>query len=247
LSAIATKNGPVEANRVRASLSAFYAWCLREGLAAQNLVVGTGRRQEKSRDRVLTLAELKTLWNATSGTDDYSAILRLLTLTGSRISEMAGLAWSEIHEDKIVLPAARTKNAREHSIPLTAPMRAILDARPRRGEFVFGAREGRPFSGRAKSQYYVNARIAAAGESLAPWTPHDLRRSCATGMAELGIQPHIIEAVLNHASGHRAGVAGIYNRASYETEKRQALTLWSEHLLAVVEGRAAKVVPLRSA
>jgi hypothetical protein len=75
---------------------------------------------------------------------------------------------------------------------------------------------------------------------------HDLRRSVATHMAELGVQPHIVEAVLNHVSGHKAGVAGIYNKAAYEREKRQALAIWADHVMAAVEGRASNVVPLRA-
>jgi hypothetical protein len=73
-----------------------------------------------------------------------------------------------------------------------------------------------------------------------------LRRSAATGMAEIGIKPHIVEAVLNHVSGHKAGIAGVYNRASYEKEKRAALDRWAEHVMAAVEGRATNIVPLRA-
>jgi integrase len=80
---------------------------------------------------------------------------------------------------------------------------------------------------------------------VAHWTVHDLRRSVATGMAELGVQPHIIESVLNHVGGHKGGIAGVYNRAAYGEEKRKALNLWAEHVLATVEGRAATVVPMR--
>ena len=81
---------------------------------------------------------------------------------------------------------------------------------------------------------------------MRPWVLHDLRRSVATGMAELGIAPHIVEAVLNHVSGHKAGIAGVYNRATYEKEKRAALAMWADHVIAAVEGRASNVVPLRA-
>src|SRR5262249_4776224 len=108
---------------------------------------------------------------------------------------------------------------------------------------VFG-RDDTGFHGWQMARQSLDARIAPPFEH---WVPHDLRRTCATRMADLGVQPHIVEAVLNHVSGHKAGVAGIYNRASYDREKREALNLWAEHLMAVVEGRAATVVPLRSA
>jgi integrase len=86
----------------------------------------------------------------------------------------------------------------------------------------------------------------AADDAVLP-SGHDLRRTVATRMAELGVQPHIIEAVINHVSGHKGGVAGIYNRASYDKEKREALNLWAEHVMATVEGRIATVVPLKRA
>ena len=159
-------------------------------------------------------------------------------------ASIAALSWSEVGEGRIVLPPERTKNNREHVVPLSPEACAILE-RPRRGDFVFGRDIGRPFSGWSKSKERLDARITkTTGEGLAPWTVHDVRRSVATHMAELGIQPHVIEATLNHVSGHKAGVAGIYNRSSYEREVRAALALWSDHLLAAVEGRSAVVVPL---
>jgi integrase len=84
----------------------------------------------------------------------------------------------------------------------------------------------------------LDKRIAANGEPMPPWVVHDLRRSVATHMAEeLGVEPHIIEATLNHVSGHKAGIAGIYNRALYEREKRTALDLWAKHVTTLIEGR----------
>ena len=101
-------------------------------------MIGTERRQERSRDRVLDIGELKAIWDATAGDEDYNAIVRLLLLTGQRITEIGSLRWSEIEGDRIVLPPARTKNNRAHVVPLSPVARAILDARPRRGDFVFG-------------------------------------------------------------------------------------------------------------
>jgi integrase len=145
----------------------------------------------------------------------------------------------------IVLPGNRVKNKRTHVVPLSVPAQAILAAWPaQEGEFIFCG--VRAFSSWGRGKHELDQRLAAAGAKLDHWTQHDLRRSVATHMAELGVQPHIIEAVLNHVSGHKAGVAGIYNRASYEKEKRQALVLWADHLMAAVEGRAANVVPLRA-
>jgi integrase len=251
ISAIGAESGTVTANRVRSTLSAFFAWAMREGIADQNPVVGTNKFEEASRERVLTDDELRALWKAAAD-DHYGAIIKLLMLTAQRADEIASLQWSEIGGDAIVLPATRTKNKREHRVPLSDPALAVLATQPRRvgadgtpREFVFGIGQ-RGFSGWSGCKEQLDNRItAAAGRPLLHWTPHDLRRTAATGMADLGVQPHIIEAVLNHISGHKAGVAGIYNRATYEPEKRQALALWADHVMAVVEGCASNVTPLR--
>jgi integrase len=112
---------------------------------------------------------------------------------------------------------------------------------------VFGSGEG-GFSGWSKAKEQLDERIAATfGDRLAPWRIHDLRRSFATHAAEMGIQPHIIEAALNHISGAKSGVAGVYNRAAYEPEKRTAMSRWADQLMAWVEDRDSNVTPLKRA
>src|SRR5262249_1978120 len=151
---------------------------------------------------------------------------RLLLLTGCRADEIGSLSWAEVFGDKIVLPGTRTKNGRDHIVPLSGLAQSIIAARPRMfgSEFVFGRGDnGRGFTGWSSTKVLLDARIKAAGAKVKPWTNHDVRRSVATLMAESGVAPHIVEAVLNHVSGHKHGVAGIYNRASYENEKRAAL------------------------
>jgi integrase len=247
LSRIAAQSGDVAANRVRASLSAMFTWAMCEGLADTNPVINTLRRAEKSRERVLTDAELRAIWNELRD-DDYGDIVKLLVLTGQRANEIAGLRWPEIDFNRgvIALPSERTKNGRQHDVPMSCPVVAILGRRPQvdERELVFGSGVG-PFSGWSRSKATVDDRITERGGKLAHWTPHDLRRTVATRMADLGIQPHAIEAVLNHVSGHKAGVAGIYNRATYAAEKRQALELWGTHVSALVAGEKSKVVSMR--
>ena len=247
LSDVATNSGAIEANRVRASIAAMLSWLMREGvlLPAGNVAANTNKREEKSRDRVLTDAELKQIWKACLS-DHYGAVIKLLMLTGQRFTEIAALRWDEVNDNQIVLPGERTKNGRTHIIPLSEPAKAILAAFPRTNrKHLFGRDDTFGFRGRGAAKAKLDERIA--GKPIANWTPHDLRRTVATRMAELGVQPHIIEAVLNHVSGHKGGVAGIYNRATYDKEKREALNLWAEHVIATVEGRAATVVPLKRA
>src|SRR5262249_42440820 len=178
-----------------------------------NVASYTEKRKEKSRDRVLTDAELKTIWKACAD-DDYGAVLKLLMLTGQRANEIGDLRWSEVHDEQILLPGERTKNGRPHIIPLSDVAKGILSSVPSKDRaHVFG-RDDSGFQGWSKAKEKIDAQIADGKKPPAHWTPHDLRRTVATRMAELGVQPHIIEAVLNHVSGHKGGVAGIYNRAT---------------------------------
>jgi integrase len=247
LSGIEKNSGAVTANRVRATMSAMFTWGMKEGLVLANPVANTNKREERPRDRVLVDAELRAIWQSLDDSH-YGTIVKLLMLTGQRRDEIAGLRWLEIDFDRGVLsfPGSRTKNARPHELPMSAQVRALLSAQPKKDgrDFVFGEGRG-PFSGYARRKAILDSCIAESNRALAPWVVHDIRRSVATGMAEIGIQPHVIEAVLNHVSGHKGGIAGIYNRAQYSAEKAQALARWDEHLQEVIAGRGSKIVTMR--
>ena len=248
---IEIENGAVSAARARTALSTMFNWAIREGLdIPANPVHGTNRpEQPKSRDRVLSDVELAEIWKA-CGDDDYGRIVRLLILTAQRRDEVGGMQWPELDTaaEQWILPSARTKNHREHVQPLVPAALVLLPPRRADRDHVFGygpRREGdqhRGFSGWSKSKAALDARILAArktvdvGAKPVPrWTLHDLRRTAATVMADrLSVLPHIVEAILNHVSGHRAGVAGVYNRARYQAEMRAALELWTEHLFRIV-------------
>jgi integrase len=246
LTGLAATRGPGAANRTRSSLGAYFVWLMREGLIEANPVVTTNKQPESgARDRVLDDSELKALWKATGDGSHYSAIVRLLSLTAARRDEIGLLQWAEADLDQaaITLRGERTKNRRPFVIPLNPAALEILEAQQRRSDrdFVFGRGRG-GYSGWSASKADLDRRLP-----IASWVVHDLRRTISTIMHErLGVQPHIVEAVLGHVSGHQGGVAGVYNKASYIVEKRRALELWAEHLLAVVEERPAKVVSLRA-
>jgi integrase len=252
LSQVADSHGPIAANRLRASLSTFFGWAIREGMLDTNVVIGTNRTDEVARDRVLSADELREIWAALPE-DDYGAIVRLLILTGQRREEIGGLRWSEVdfNRDLIVFSSARTKNKREHEIPMSDPVLEILETRDRETDrdLIFGTGKG-PFSGWSNAKEALDNRLLRArgnkAKPLTAWRLHDIRRSVATHMAETGVQPHIIEAVLNHVSGHKAGVAGVYNRAIYAAEKAAALIGWSDHLQSIVHNGERRAVPLRA-
>jgi integrase len=223
---VEASSGPVARNRARSALSAFFTWAIAEGLLDANPVTGTAKANEgASRERVLTRDEIVALWRGL-GDDPFSDIVRLLLLLGQRRDEIGELQWTEVDLvlKQITLPPSRTKNGREHTLPLSGQALAILDRQPRRNssEFLFGERG---FNNWSFAKSVLDKRLG-----LAPWRLHDLRRTCATQLGELGVQPHIIEAVLNHVSGHKAGVAGIYNRARYEADMREALQRWADHV-----------------
>jgi integrase len=157
------------------------------------------------------------------------------------------MRWSELDLDvgAWTLPAERSKNHRKHTITLPLPALTIIESVPRIDErdHLFGARAGAGFTSWPWRKQELDHCHAGTVKSF---RVHDIRRTVATGMADIGIEPHVIEAALNHYSGHRAGVAGIYNRSSYESAVKAALTRWAEHVLALVEGRAGKVVTLRA-
>ena len=217
-------SGGVTANRVRASLSTCFSWAVREGLAPSNPVANTNKREERARDRVLSDDELRRIWNA-AGDGAYGTIVRLLILTGQRRSEIAELRWSEVDFERpaLNLPAERTKNKRPHVVPLAPTAWTLLEPLRRAGDAIF------EFTAWAYSKDLLNKRSGVNG-----WVIHDIRRTVATGMADIGIAPHIIKAVLNHVSGHKGGVAGIYNRSSYAAEKAAALARWDAHVRKII-------------
>ena len=243
----------VAADRARIALSGLYGWAIDRGYCDANPTLNIrARGQRAARARALSAVELRAVWNA-CGSDDYGAIVRLLILTGQRRSEIGDLRWPEVDLDKrqVELPGTRTKNGRPHLVPLPDAAIAVLEDTSRREgrDFVFGIGAG-GFSGWSKSKAELDRRVAAAaidGKVMAPWTLHDLRRTFVTHVSEHGIAPpHVVEAIVNHISGAKAGVAGVYNRATYLSEKRRALDLWGAHLFALLTGCPSNVVTLTS-
>lgn len=243
LAEIAEESGPFAANRARAYLSAMFNWAIEQGLVDENPVVGTGKiAKETTRNRVLSDSELSEVWRHVGG-GDYASVVKLLVLTGQRREEVAAMRWSELDLQKGIwsIGPERTKNGRPHDVPLSDTAVAIIsEVESCEGrDYVFGRGDG-PFSGWSKAKVSLDNRILAARREIDPkakpisqWRIHDLRRTAATRMADLGIQPHVIEAVLNHVSGYKAGVAGTYNRSLYAAEKKEALKLWAKHIRSI--------------
>jgi integrase len=190
----------------------------------------------------LTDPEIVKLWNATDKIPlQFGAVLKLLLLTGCRAAEVDAMRWAELGDDGIwTIPGSRTKNHLEHIVPLSALARNIIESVPRiEGDFVFSTTGRSAISGWSK----IKKRLDKEMSDVPHWRRHDLRRTASTNMNALSILPHVVEAVLNHVSGHKGGVAGTYNKYNYLPEKREALARWSRHVQGLVADKG-KVVPL---
>ncbi|MBB4003166.1 tyrosine-type recombinase/integrase [Aurantimonas endophytica] len=246
---------PIASRQVLAIVSKFFNWAVAEDYLTASPVAGVQQRAKaRSRERVLSNAEVRYVWkqiDLASLSAPMRQIVRLLFLTGQRAGEVAGMQRGEVDLTAALWtsPGARTKNGREHAVPLSPAALAIVKA----AIATMGAKADDPASPlfcKIKTAITSNAVAHAVRDKLQlkegpDWTPHDARRTMATRMAEdLNVDPHHIEAVLNHITGHRSGVAGTYNRSTYLVAKRRALVLWAEHLDTNVSGKKAIVVPL---
>lgn len=261
---------------VFAYASTLFSWAMKErGIIDVNPLRAMAKPDApKARERVLNDVELADLWRATDSlAQPFGSFFRLLVLTAQRRSEVAGMAWAELDREAKtwVIPAARAKNKAAHLVPLTDTVIAELDrlalavqvkARvndldgtqwPKLGHVL--TTTGRtPISGITKAKDALDKAIGEARgtkEEPAPleaWRIHDLRRTVATGFQRLGVRFEVTEAVLNHVSGAKAGVAGIYQKHHWQDEKRSALDAWAKHVAAITAGeaKADNVVPLRA-
>jgi integrase len=246
LQELTSKRGRSAAAKSRDILSALYRWAMAEWLTDSNPVIAT-RDPEAGvlpRERVLSDNEVKVLWNALDD-DEFGAIVKLLLLTGCRRAEIGSLLWSEVDEESgtLTIPGTRTKNRRALVLPVPSLVLDVLREVPRNhNPNVFGGRDG--FTSWSVFMQKLNDRLATEGTALPHWTLHDLRRTMRTGLGRLGIRPDICEMCIGHT---RATIVATYDRYRYQPEIANALLQWAEHVMAVVEGRKSKVVPLRTA
>ena len=221
-------------NHALAAARGFFNWCHKRRYISENPVTGISGRRTKTRDRVLEDAELKRIWLACEDQDNelpasFRRIVKLLMLTGQRRTEVASFAGEFFADGRCTLPEELCKNGREHTFPLGTTAALIVgNAEP--GLLVPARGRTTPFNGWSKAKAQLDK---ASG--TADWTLHDLRRTFATRLSEMGVAPHVVERLLNHITGQISGVAAIYNRATYQEEMRQAIQLWEAHLQTVLQ------------
>ena len=230
---------------------ACFAWGAKRDSVAGNPFVALPVQATARRDRVLDDSEAARVWKAAAGMSArFGPLVRLLLLTGQRREEVGGMAWAEVSADLATwtIPGERTKNGVPSVVPLSAPAQDILrsrlaEVREQRRGLVFPGEGGKvPFGGWSKCKARLDKESGVTG-----WRLHDLRRTMATGLQRLGVRLEVTEAVLNHVSGSRGGIIGVYQRHDWATEKRAALDGWAAHVLAAVAGAAAspKVMQMR--
>jgi integrase len=231
------KDRKILANRTLAIVRKWFNWMIAKDIV-KTLSPCAGVEppaKENSRERFLTNEEIATLWIASDQVGKtFGPFVKLLLLTGQRRSEVAGICWSEIDIDKRTwtLPGERTKNGETHTVPLSSQAWAIIKgAKNGAADHVLSTTGVTAIGGFSKAKRQLDKLVSFRK----PWTYHDLRRSVVTHLADdLAVAPHIVEAIVNHISGHKAGVAGVYNRATYAAEKREALERWADHIETIV-------------
>ncbi|WP_223479353.1 tyrosine-type recombinase/integrase [Oricola indica] len=237
---VAKRGAPVAANRLYAYLRAAFAWGESTGhLEVMPLPAKYAEKtKEAPRERVLSDDELRAFWRITGEVGGLTATaLRLVLLTAQRSGEVAGMRRSEIDDEAATwtIPSARTKNGLDTLVALGDIARDLIGERlsATNGEYLFPPASGDDDCIKSNVLSQMARKWQAGIEDR--WTPHDLRTTAATRMNDLGVEPHVVEAILNHRSGARAGVAGTYNRASYFEQKGEAVRLWERHLKALMQ------------
>lgn len=234
LEAIVKGRSESRARAFFAAVSSLFTWMTKTQRLRVNVAKTVHRPDpSKSRERVLTEAEVAAFWRAADQEERFGPMLKFLLLTGQRLNEVAGLRAGEVTGDVWTIPADRNKSKRTHVVPLSRQALELLE----------GASEWSGWMG-SKLKARLDERMVKELGTLPPFRLHDARRTAATHMAELGFSGDVIELILNHA---RPGVAGIYNRSQLLTQKRAALQGWADHVDALVSRRKddRKVVPIR--
>jgi integrase len=257
--AIMRRGSKIEANRVFEDVRAVVRWAVAQEYLETNPLDGVAKpATPTSSDRVLTDDEIRQLWNGLPKSLPRSVhaqrIIKLCLITGQRLGEVAGMVPGELDlkAREWRLPGARTKNGHPHIVPLSdlaieIIKEAVRDAGQGEGVGIptpSGAPVFRLPASAVSTTVYRAGRDGRFG--LAPWSAHDLRRTALTGMARLGVAPIVLGHVANHRSTTRAGVTlAVYSQYTYDKEKRAALELWADRLIAIVGGSPGQVVPMR--
>jgi integrase len=229
VNAIEQRGAPVAANKTLKAIKTFFRWCVGRAVLIQSPADGVPLpTKEVTRDRILNDDELaRVIIAARQMGDPYAGIVELLALTGQRREEVAQCVWDELDLSHRLwrLPSTRTKNARAHEVYLSEPALIVVGRAEKSGQFVFQTLRGTSFQA-----FSVAKRELDELSGVTAWRLHDLRRTCVSGMARLGISPHVADKILNHQNGVISGVAAVYQRHDFLAERKKALEIWGAHV-----------------
>jgi integrase len=232
LDTIRERGAPIMANRVLAAIRKFFNWCISRGLLEISPCAGVGApTRERARHRTLTGDELKAVLKAAREIGHpFGSIVQMLALTAQRRDEVGRLTWDQLDLENAVwvMPPEHAKNGKPHLVRISLPVLRLIRSTSRLDDIVFSGDGPTLFQGFAKSKARLD-RLSGVSD----WTLHDLRRTAVTGMARLGIAPHVADKILNHQSGTISGVAAVYQRHEFLHERREALDAWGAFLNAL--------------
>jgi integrase len=233
IAAVEQRGASVAANKTLKAIKTFLRWCVGRAVLDHSPAEGIPLpTKEVPRDRVLTDDELaRVVIAARNIGGPYGGIVELLALTGQRREEAARCVWEEIdfHSRTWTLPNLRTKNAKPHIVHLSDQAIAVLSQAKRQGKLVFSVAGTHWFQDFSNAKRELDALSGVNG-----WRLHDLRRTCVSGMAGLGVAPHVADKILNHQSGSISGVAAVYQRHQFLAERKEALERWGTHVAQIV-------------
>ena len=233
IAAIEQRGAPIAANKTLKTLKTFLRWCVGRAVLDESPTDGVPLpAKEISRDRVLTDDELaRVIIAARKIGGPYGGIVELLTLTAQRREEVARVTSDEFDVEQRIwtLPKSRTKNSRLHIVHLSNEAIVVLNRANKIGAFVFSLDGRRPFQEFSRAKRKLDEL-----SGVRDWRLHELRRTCVSGMARLGIAPHVADKILNHQSGTISGVAAVYQRHDFLVERKDALERWGAHIRKIV-------------
>jgi len=239
ISAIEQRGAPIAANKALKAIKTFFRWCVGRALLAQSPADGIPLpAKEVSRDRIVDDEELtRVIMAARKIGGPYGRIVEFLALTGQRREEVAQASWDEFDlEQRLwLIPNRRTKNGKAHTVHLSEEAVIVLEQTPNRAKLIFSDSETRPFQAFSRAKRELD-RISGVRN----WRLHDLRRTCVSGMARLGVPPHVADKILNHQAGTISGVAAVYQRHEFMVERRDALERWGKHVASAIQRRLAR-------
>lgn len=247
LDEIADRGAPIQANRTLAVIRKMYNFAIKRGIMESSPCVQIDPPgKEKAKDRYLTADEIKNFWNKLPATDmpeTAKLAVKMILVTGQRPGEVTGMRKDEIDGDWWDIPAERTKNGLPHRVFLSDLAQEIIEQAEEYNdgkEHVFPSpRKGEGYDKDGLPQF-VRRNLSTL--EVDPFTPHDLRRTAATYLHEMGFPTHLVSKLLNHKD---KGVTGLhYNRYEYANEKQQALEAWDRRLTAILKGIQSNIVSM---